>query len=44
MSALVFEQQATAHLQRLGLTIAGQHLDSVCQQAAAGDWSYSHFL
>jgi DNA replication protein DnaC len=44
MSALVFEQQAVAHLERLGLTVAGQHLDAVCQQAAAAGWSYSHFL
>lgn len=44
MSAIVFEQQATAHLERLGLTIASEHLDTVCQQAAAQGWSYSHFL
>jgi DNA replication protein DnaC len=44
MSSLVFEQQAGLHLERLGLTIAGQHLDTVCQQAAADGWSYSHFL
>jgi DNA replication protein DnaC len=44
MSSIVYEQQATVHLEKLGLTIAGQHLDTVCQQAAADGWSYSHFL
>jgi DNA replication protein DnaC len=44
MSNLVFEQQAATHLEKLGLTVAGGHLDTVCQQAAAGGWSYSHFL
>jgi DNA replication protein DnaC len=44
MSNVLFEQQAAAHLEKLGLTIAGQHLDTVCQQAAADGWSYSHFL
>src|SRR5579884_2974384 len=42
--ALVYEEQAAAHLQRLGLSTAKEHLDTVCQQAAAGAWSYSHFL
>ena len=44
MNPLVFEQQAAVHLERLGLTVAGEYLDTVCQQAAAGGWSYSHFL
>jgi DNA replication protein DnaC len=44
MSSLVFERQASAHLEKLGLTTAHQHLDSVCQQASASGWSYSHFL
>nr|ACX33971.1 IstB ATP binding domain-containing protein [uncultured bacterium RM44] len=44
MSSLIFEQQAVVHLSKLGLTVAGEHLDTVCQQAAAGGWSYSHFL
>lgn len=39
-----FEEQASTALERLGLTTAGAHLDHVCQQAAAGSWSYSHFL
>lgn len=39
-----FEEQASTALERLGLTTAGAHLDQVCQQAAAGSWSYSHFL
>jgi len=44
MSSLVYEQQAATHLEKLGLTVAGEHLDTVCQQAAADGWSYSHFL
>ena len=43
MSA-AYEAKATAALERLGLTVALSHLDAVCQQAAAEDWSYSHFL
>jgi DNA replication protein DnaC len=31
-------------LEELGLSTAGAHLDQACQQAAAADWSYSHFL
>lgn len=38
------EAKAPAALEQLGLTTALAHLDSVCQQAAAADWSYSHFL
>lgn len=44
MTSMVFEQQAGAHLERLGLTVANAHLDTACQQAAAEGWSYSHFL
>ena len=38
--------EALAHegLEKLGLTTAQDHLDAVCQQAAAESWSYSHFL
>ena len=42
--SVVYEQQAILHLEKLGLTIARQHLDTACQQAAAQGWSYSHFL
>jgi DNA replication protein DnaC len=31
-------------LAALGLGVAQDHLDSVCQRAAAEGWSYSHFL
>lgn len=41
---LAYEEQAPASLEQLGLTTARSHLDSVCQQAAADRWSYSHFL
>jgi DNA replication protein DnaC len=40
----LFEQQAAATLERLGLSVARDQLDTTCQQAAAGAWSYSHFL
>ena len=43
MSAL-YEAQAPAALERLGLTTASAHLDQVAQRAAAEGWSYSHFL
>ena len=39
-----YEAKASAGLEQLGLTTALSHLDSVAQQAAAGGWSYSHFL
>jgi DNA replication protein DnaC len=38
------EAAAITALERLGLEVAGAHLDIVCQQAAAESWSYSHFL
>lgn len=44
MSAAVFEPKAAAALAQLGLATAGARLDQVAQQAAAGQWSYSHFL
>lgn len=40
----VIEAQAPAGLAALGLTVAAQQLDTVAQQAAAGQWSYRHFL
>ncbi|MBL9193062.1 MAG: IS21-like element helper ATPase IstB [Opitutaceae bacterium] len=44
MSAAVFEPKAAAALATLGLSTAHGRLDAVAQQAAAGQWSYSHFL
>jgi DNA replication protein DnaC len=43
MSA-AFEAQAGAGLQRLGLAVACDQLDTTAQRAAAEGWSYSHFL
>lgn len=40
----VYEEKAIASLESLGLSVAQERLDTVCQQAAAGQWSYSHFL
>jgi DNA replication protein DnaC len=42
--SLTYEAQASAALEQLGLTVALAQLDTVCQQAAAATWSYSHFL
>ena len=39
-----YEHKAPAALDQLGLRVALAHLDQACQQAAAGSWSYSHFL
>lgn len=38
------EAKATEALEQLGLGTARAQLDSLAQQAAAGKWSYSHFL
>lgn len=38
------EEQALPGLQALGLATAAEHLESVAQQAAAGNWSYRRFL
>ena len=38
------EERASSALLELKLLTARDHLDSVCQQAAAAGWSYSHFL
>lgn len=43
MSA-AYEAQAATGLEQLGLAVAHAHLDLVSQQAAAENWSYSHFL
>jgi DNA replication protein DnaC len=43
MSA-VYEEKAVSALEALGLSVAQQRLDATCQQAAAGQWSYGHFL
>src|SRR4030042_1039231 len=43
MSA-VMEHRAHAGLTDLGLSVAAEHLDSLAQQAAAAQWSYTHFL
>ena len=43
MSA-VLEARAEAGLAQLGLGVAAAQLDSLAQQAAAQQWSYTHFL
>ena len=43
-SAVVFEEKAAVGLEQLSLRTAQQHLDQVAQQAAAQQWSYTHFL
>jgi DNA replication protein DnaC len=40
----IYEQMASDGLLELQMDGAAQALDSVCQMAAAEDWSYSHFL
>ena len=42
--SIVYEQKASAGLSHLGLKVALGHLDQVSQQAAAANWSYTHFL
>ncbi len=42
--SVAYEQRATSGLEELGLSVAHQHLDQASQQAAAGTWSYTHFL
>ena len=39
-----YEAAARDGLDKLGLTVAMDHLDSAAQRAAAEQWSYSHFL
>jgi DNA replication protein DnaC len=42
--SVAYEAKASAALEALGLTVALAHLDQASQQAAAEEWSYSHFL
>jgi DNA replication protein DnaC len=42
--SIAYEAKAAAGLERLGLKVALGHLDQVAQQAAASQWSYTHFL
>lgn len=39
-----YEAKATTALTQLGLEVAHAQLDQAAQQAAAGSWSYTHFL
>jgi DNA replication protein DnaC len=39
-----YEEKAVSGLRQLGLKVASAQLDSAAQQAAAGSWSYTHFL
>ena len=41
---LLFEEKANAALASLGLSVAAEHLDTLCQQAAAQDWSYTRLV
>jgi DNA replication protein DnaC len=42
--SIPYEARARDGLEQLGLLVAHQQLDGAAQQAAAGQWSYSHFL
>ena len=42
--SLPYEDLAQNGLERLGLLVAREHLDSAAQRAAAEGWSYTHFL
>ena len=42
--SVIFENMAENGLEELGLNTALQCLDQAAQQAAAGKWSYTHFL
>lgn len=44
MTAINYEEKAAGGLERLGLSVAREHLDTASQLAAADGWSYSHFL
>jgi len=41
---IAYEEMASAGLERLGLSVASEQLDTAAQRAAAEQWSYSHFL
>jgi DNA replication protein DnaC len=40
----LYGEKALSALEELGLTVAKERLDATTQQAAAEQWSYSHFL
>ena len=42
--SIPYEEVAGQGLERLGLSVAHEHLDSAAQRAAAEGWSYTHFL
>jgi len=42
--SIPFEAKAADGLEHLGLKVAARHLDQAAQQAAANQWSYTHFL
>lgn len=42
--SITYEAKASSALETLALTTALEYLDTVSQQAAAENWSYSHFL
>lgn len=42
--SVTYEAKAISGLDHLGLSVARDQLDAVCQRAAAEQWSYSHFL
>ena len=41
---LLHSELAAHGLASLGLSVAAEHLDTLCQQAAAGDWSYTRLV
>jgi len=42
--SIIYEEKASQGLEDLKMNKAKEVLDQLCQQAAAEDWSYSHFL
>lgn len=44
MTSIPYEQKALSALEHLGLATALAQLDQASQQAAANQWSYTHFL
>ena len=43
-SEILHSEQASQALSRLGLDVAASHMDTLCQQAAADDWSYTRLV
>jgi DNA replication protein DnaC len=43
-SEVLHAEQAAQALAHLGLHVAAGHMDTLCQQAAAGDWSYTRLV